>query len=86
MAQSAGAQVLSLYIDDTSPSVAYFPFGDTFTSPALAAGWNPYFTGSGFAAFQGEIGVGQSRHRTEKNGAEVSVTWAGEYHCSLENH
>jgi len=71
------AEAIQFYVDDTSPSVAYSPFGDTFSIPAPTAGWNPYFDGSGFASALGETGNGTSYHVTSLDGATISLQWKG---------
>lgn len=73
------ADSTQLYVDDTSPCITYYPFGDTFGAPNTSAGWNPYYTGSGYAAFQGQIGEGTSLHRTSLDGASFSLQWNGAY-------
>lgn len=70
------ANVVQLSVDDTSPTIVYAPFGDTFGSPNLTAGWNPYFD-SGFNAFPGQVGNGTSSHITSLDGAALSITWQG---------
>jgi hypothetical protein len=70
-------------VDDTSPTITYYPFGDTFGVPDPRAGWNPYYSGSGFAGSQDEIGVGNSSHLTYLDGASFSVQWMGAYHFLL---
>jgi hypothetical protein len=74
------ANPLQIYIDDTSPTIAYYPFADTFGTPDLLAGWNPYYTGSGFASHQGQIGGGTSLHRTSLDGASASIQWNGAFY------
>ncbi|TFY75109.1 hypothetical protein EWM64_g8903 [Hericium alpestre] len=71
------AHSLQLLIDDTSPALFYYPFSDTLGFPDLAAGWNPYFTDSGFAVTLGEVGNGTSFHTTSCDGAAFSVQWFG---------
>ncbi|KAF5348482.1 hypothetical protein D9756_009662 [Leucocoprinus leucothites] len=62
---------IQLSIDDTSPTLAYAPFGDTFTGhPNLSAGWNPYSIDNGF-------GIGESQHVTSRNGTSVTLEWHG---------
>lgn len=78
------ANPLQISVDDTSPSVSYFPFADTFGTPDVSAGWNPYYTGSSFAAFQGQEGEGNSLHRTSLDGASFSVQWIGVYHSFFD--
>lgn len=68
---------LSIHVDDTSPAVAYAPFADTFGEPDLSAGWNPYYSVSGYAASLGRLGEGTSTHRTSLDGASLSIQWAG---------
>lgn len=71
------ATIVQFDVDDTSPLITYLPFGDTFSTPNLSAGWNPYFDGSGFASSPGETGIGTSSHITSLNGASVTVQWHG---------
>ncbi|KAK0476852.1 hypothetical protein IW261DRAFT_1421561 [Armillaria novae-zelandiae] len=47
------AESLEFEVDDTSPAVSYYPLRDTFSTPNLTAGWNPYYSGSGFLAALG---------------------------------
>ncbi|TFY69899.1 hypothetical protein EVJ58_g135 [Rhodofomes roseus] len=42
--------LVSIIVDDNSPTIAYAPFGDTLGEPNVTAGWNPYYTGSGFSS------------------------------------
>ncbi|TFK44161.1 hypothetical protein BDQ12DRAFT_708173 [Crucibulum laeve] len=71
------ANNIQFFVDDTSPSISYFPFRDTFSTPNLSAGWNPYFDDSGFASVLGEEGNGTSLHITSLDGASISVQWHG---------
>ncbi|RDB16846.1 hypothetical protein Hypma_002461 [Hypsizygus marmoreus] len=71
------AQTIQFFVDDTSPSVSYSPFGDTFSIADLTAGWNPYFDVSGFVTSLGEVGTGTSYHGTSLNGAALSISWKG---------
>jgi hypothetical protein len=71
------ADPVQFYVDDTSPSISYFPFGDTFSLPNLTAGWNPYFDQTGFASTSGGTGNGTSYHVTSRDGASLSVQWKG---------
>lgn len=64
-------------VNDTSPTILYTPFGDTFSTPNLSAGWNPYYTNSGFASTPGEVGDGTSLHITSNNGSSLLVQWHG---------
>lgn len=73
----AGDSIIQFYVDDTSPTISYSPFGDTFSLPNLTAGWNPYFDTSSFASTIGEIGSGTSYHVTSCDGASLSVQWKG---------
>ena len=73
----ANSTTLQLTVDDTSPTIQYFPFADTFGQPDLLGGWNPYFTGSFFAATPGETGNGTSFHLTSHEGAVISLTFFG---------
>ncbi|KAH9948930.1 hypothetical protein B0H21DRAFT_689167 [Amylocystis lapponica] len=77
--------VFPLTIDDTSPTISYSPFPDTFGVPDVLAGWNPYYTDSGFATDPGpsssspvtDIGNGTSLHITALDGAAFAVAWNG---------
>lgn len=71
------ANPLQILVDDTSPSITYYPWADTLGAPNVLAGWNPYYTGSSFAAYQGEVGKGTSLHLTSLNGASFSIQWQG---------
>jgi hypothetical protein len=71
------ADNIQFYVDDTSPSISYFPFGDTFSVPNLTAGWNPYYDESGFASALGETGKGITYHVTSCDGASIIVQWNG---------
>jgi hypothetical protein len=73
----AMASPVQFAVDDSSPALAYAPFADSFGQPDLAAGWNPYFVGSGFVASLGQAGVGESQHITSRNGASLSLRWHG---------
>lgn len=74
------AQTFQVLIDDTSPSLSYFPFADTFATPDLTAGWNPYYTNSGFPSSPGAQGNGTSLHLTSHDGAVFSFNWTGVYY------
>ncbi|KAG7446688.1 uncharacterized protein BT62DRAFT_932143 [Guyanagaster necrorhizus] len=71
------AETLEFEVDDTSPAISYYPFRDTFSAPNLTAGWNPYYTGSGFLTSLGETGEGTSQHISSLNGASLSIQWHG---------
>ncbi|KAK0462598.1 uncharacterized protein EV420DRAFT_1735277 [Desarmillaria tabescens] len=71
------AETLEFEVDDTSPAISYYPFRDTFSTPNLTAGWNPYFSGSGFLTSSGETGEGTSLHISSLNGASLSIQWHG---------
>ncbi|KAI0949030.1 hypothetical protein AcW1_008745 [Taiwanofungus camphoratus] len=78
--------VFPITIDDTSPTVSYAPFADTFGVPDLLAGWNPYYTYSGFAADPyssasgssvSNVGNGTSLHLTACDSAAFAIRWNG---------
>ncbi|KAG6845074.1 hypothetical protein H0H87_000978 [Tephrocybe sp. NHM501043] len=71
------AQTITFSVDDTSPSLSYKPFRDTFTTANLTAGWNPYFNVSGLVTSLGATGIGDTFHVTSRHEATVSVTWKG---------
>lgn len=66
-----------LYVDDTSPSITYYPFADTFGVPDQFSGWNPYYSQSGFTTSPNQTGQGDSLHLTSLDGASFSVKWSG---------
>ncbi|KAF8070052.1 hypothetical protein FPV67DRAFT_1667944 [Lyophyllum atratum] len=68
---------ISLSVDDTSPSISYSPLGDTFSTVNLTAGWNPYFSESGFLKVPDETGIGTSLHATSLDEAALSIKWRG---------
>ncbi|KZT71800.1 hypothetical protein DAEQUDRAFT_706567 [Daedalea quercina L-15889] len=77
--------LVSIAVDDNSPTIAYAPFGDTFGAPNLTAGWNPYYTGSGFStgsnssssSVVSNLGNGTSLRLTACDGAQVAIQWNG---------
>lgn len=71
------ANYVQFAVNDTSPTLFYSPFGDTLSTPNLSAGWNPYYTLSGFATVLGEVGNGTSLHITSNNGSFVLLQWNG---------
>lgn len=75
----ANATTLGIVLDDTSPTVQYYPYGDTFGEPNLLGGWNPYYTGTGFApsASASQPGEGTSWHLTAYDGATISLSFYG---------
>lgn len=66
-----------LILDDTSPVVNYYPFSETLGAADLVAGWNSYFTQSGFLSVLGQTGEGTSLHVTGLEGAELTIQWFG---------
>lgn len=71
------AAIVQFFVNDTSPAISYSPFGDTLSTPNTSAGWNPYYSGSGFATAQGVEGVGTSYHITSLDGASFTIAWIG---------
>ncbi|KAF5338515.1 hypothetical protein D9611_013296 [Ephemerocybe angulata] len=72
------ATTVQFYVNDTSPAISYTPFADTLSTPNTGAGWNPYYTGSGYATAQGVKGQGTSFHITSLEGASLTIAWIGE--------
>jgi hypothetical protein len=71
-------------IDDTSPTIVYSPFADTFGVPDFAAGWNPLNLDSGLIPGSANAtGARTSLHATAADGASVAVRWNGEYDCFI---
>lgn len=71
------AAIVQFYVNDTSPAILYSPIGDTLSTPNNAAGWNPYYTGTGYATAQGITGDGESFHTTSLDGASLTIAWIG---------
>ncbi|KAJ6500189.1 hypothetical protein C8R47DRAFT_1317469 [Mycena vitilis] len=72
------SSVVQFPVDDSSPTVLYAPFGDTFSSPSLADGWNPHWDDPGFSsAIPGATGSGTSLHITSLNNASLQINWKG---------
>ncbi|KAJ7495903.1 hypothetical protein B0H11DRAFT_2190182 [Mycena galericulata] len=70
--------VVQFTVDDSSPTVSYYPFPDTFSSPNLSAGWNPYWDDPGFSSANiGAVGSGESSHITSRNNASFQIQWKG---------
>ena len=76
------ANFVTFTVNDTSPTILYSPFGDTFSTPNLSASWNPYYTLSGFASELGDVGNGTSLHITSDNGSSLAVQWHGMPVCT----
>ncbi|PFH49022.1 hypothetical protein AMATHDRAFT_41836 [Amanita thiersii Skay4041] len=79
-------------VDDTSPMVLYFPFGDsqasssgnssssssTTTTPDLTKGWTPCFSISGCVRTQpSAIPTGTSYHVSSQPGSSLTILWRG---------
>ncbi|KAK7473108.1 hypothetical protein VKT23_001208 [Stygiomarasmius scandens] len=71
------ADIVQFDVDDTSPTIRYFPFGDTFSAPNFSAGWNPVFNGASPAGISLETGNSTSSHVTSLDGASIQVQWQG---------
>lgn len=73
----------NITIDDTAPQIVYSPLIASSVTPSadLGAGWIPYFNGSGFNTFLGEIANGESLHYTATDDATLTVGFTGE--CSV---
>ncbi|TDL24223.1 hypothetical protein BD410DRAFT_838270 [Rickenella mellea] len=81
---NASISEFTFTIDDTSPQVVYSPPSFTDTTPGTAqpdhgidAGWTPFFNGTGYDAYPGQPGVGESLHVTARDGASFSLTFTG---------
>lgn len=79
--------VFPVTLDDTSPTITYAPFTDASSAPNLTAGWNSYYTASGFSSDPSpsssssavsNIGNGTSLHLTACDGAQFAIKWNGE--------
>jgi hypothetical protein len=76
--QLSMASLVQFMVDDSSPTVSYAPFGDTFSSPDLSSGWNPHWDDPGFSSqHPGAIGSGTSLHITSLDSASLRIQWKG---------
>ncbi|KAJ4493763.1 hypothetical protein C8J55DRAFT_485130 [Lentinula edodes] len=64
-------------VDDTSPTILYFPFGDTLSIPNFTAGWNPLFNQTSFGGVPLEVENSTTVHITSLNNASFSYKWKG---------
>ncbi|KAJ3855241.1 hypothetical protein EV368DRAFT_62627 [Lentinula lateritia] len=64
-------------VDDTSPTILYFPFGDTLSIPNFTAGWNPLFNQTSFGGVPLEVENSTTVHITSLNNASFSLKWKG---------
>ncbi|KAJ3896185.1 hypothetical protein GG344DRAFT_72452 [Lentinula edodes] len=72
------ANSLPLFVvDDTSPTILYFPFGDTLSIPNFTAGWNPLFNQTSFGGVPLEVENSTTVHITSLNNASFSLKWKG---------
>jgi len=71
------AVAFQLGIDNTSPTITYFPFFPNTVALNVTAGWTPYYTNSGFPSTSGLVGNGTSLQISSKNGSFLSITWFG---------
>ncbi|KAG6335696.1 hypothetical protein ID866_3402 [Astraeus odoratus] len=71
------ANVATLYIDDDSPEITYFPSVNLEPSANVTTGWQLLYSGSGAAVAPGQVGVGTSYHYTNLNGTSLMVQWNG---------
>lgn len=77
------AVAFQLGIDNTSPTITYFPFFPNTVALNATAGWTPYYTISGFPSTSGLVGDGTSLQISSKNGSFFSLTWFGPSPFSL---
>ncbi|KAJ7925098.1 hypothetical protein B0H13DRAFT_2314892 [Mycena leptocephala] len=63
-------------IDDNSPLFNYTPYADG-SGAGLTNGWEPWYSGSGFLTTVADPGVGDSYHRTSRDGASVNLEFYG---------
>jgi len=69
----------NITLDDISPQITYSPTTFTTFAPApnLLDGWNVEFTQSGFASVPGQLGLGESLHVTQNDGATLAIGFTG---------
>ncbi|KIY53087.1 hypothetical protein FISHEDRAFT_33860 [Fistulina hepatica ATCC 64428] len=68
---------VQLDVDNTSPTINYFPSTDVLSNTNISRGWVPFYSQSGYASTIGEVGVGQSYHITSRVGASLIIEWHG---------
>ncbi|ESK92053.1 hypothetical protein Moror_10337 [Moniliophthora roreri MCA 2997] len=70
--------VEDIVVDDSSPTIFYTPFSDTFgTIPNFPAGWNALLNFS-FAGFPIQVSRNMSTvHATSRDGASLSINFQG---------
>ncbi|KAJ3726930.1 hypothetical protein C8R42DRAFT_717760 [Lentinula raphanica] len=68
---------ISFDVDDTSPTISYFPFGDTYTIPEFTAGWNPLFNQTSLDGLPLDVVNSSSVHITSRNNASFLLKWRG---------
>src|SRR5258708_12407023 len=71
------ADSFSLLVNDSSPTLSYYPFADTLSVPNFFEGWNPCFTVSACPTIPGQQGNGSTFHVTSRDGAAFSIQWSG---------
>ncbi|KAJ3535213.1 hypothetical protein NM688_g7009 [Phlebia brevispora] len=68
-------------IDDTSPTIVYSPFGDSFGASNASDGWNPCYSLTGAPACDSSSGqdntTATSLHATASDGASMTLDWNG---------
>ncbi|EGO26055.1 hypothetical protein SERLADRAFT_437789 [Serpula lacrymans var. lacrymans S7.9] len=68
---------LLFFVDDDSPSLAYYPQTDYSPEPDYSAAWSLLYSLSGSASAPGQIGNGSSYHITSLDGATLQIQWNG---------
>ncbi|KAF9268828.1 hypothetical protein L218DRAFT_940647 [Marasmius fiardii PR-910] len=87
----------TIVVDDTSPTILYSPFADTFGTPDFAAGWNPLFNKTSLGGAPFNVGNSTTAHVTSRDGASFLINFQGtgiqlmgsaiqaDYQVSLDN-
>ncbi|KAL0581903.1 hypothetical protein V5O48_000133 [Marasmius crinis-equi] len=67
----------SIVVDDTSPTILYSPFADTFGAPDFTAGWNPLFNRTSLGGAPLNVGNSTTVHVTSRNGSTFLINFQG---------
>ncbi|KAK1230252.1 hypothetical protein PQX77_006681 [Marasmius sp. AFHP31] len=66
-----------IVVDDTSPTILYSPFSETFGAPNFTAGWNPLFNSTSLGGTPLNVGNSTTVHVTSRNDASFLINFQG---------
>ncbi|KAG7098489.1 hypothetical protein E1B28_000433 [Marasmius oreades] len=67
----------TIVVDDTSPTILYFPFADTSGTPDFTAGWNPLFNSTSLGGAPLNVENSTTVHVTSRNDASFLINFQG---------